>query len=37
MRLFWEKVPNTKWTPESREGATCAIVNGKLFLFGGLS
>ncbi len=37
MKLFWEKVPSLKWTPDSREGATFLCVNQKIFLFGGLS
>ena len=37
MKLYWEKIPAMKWSPDAREGATFLNVESKMFLFGGLS
>eukprot|EP00347_Sterkiella_histriomuscorum_P018240 403346262 len=37
MKLYWEKIPAMKWSPDSREGATLLCIEQKIFLFGGLS
>jgi N-acetylneuraminic acid mutarotase len=37
MKLYWERKPSIKWSPDSREGATLVTMNNKMYLFGGLS